>query len=86
MSIDKLLRWASFCAGIITVIFAGCMFCVNDTVIEESDCRHTESESALRVRLANAEKERSLRSEYDYIIVNDELEAACAELRKVITS
>ncbi|MBQ7221804.1 MAG: guanylate kinase, partial [Synergistaceae bacterium] len=42
--------------------------------------------SALRVRLANAEKERSLRSEYDYIIVNDELEAACAELRKVITS
>ncbi|MBQ7220476.1 MAG: guanylate kinase, partial [Synergistaceae bacterium] len=48
--------------------------------------RHTESESALRVRLANAEKERSLRSEYDYIIVNDELEAACAELRKVITS
>ncbi|MBQ7221803.1 MAG: hypothetical protein IJS28_12595 [Synergistaceae bacterium] len=31
MSIDKLLRWASFCAGIITAIFAGYMFYKNDT-------------------------------------------------------
>ena len=48
--------------------------------------RHTESESALRVRLANAEKERALKSEYDYVIVNDDLDTASAELRKVITS
>ena len=48
--------------------------------------RHTESESALRVRLANAEKERALKSEYDYVIVNDDLDSAGAELRKVITS
>ncbi len=48
--------------------------------------RHTESESALRVRLANAEHERELRSRYDYVIVNDDLPSACAELRKVITS
>ena len=48
--------------------------------------RNTESESALRVRLMNAEKERSLKNEYDYIIVNDELDAACAELRRIITS
>ena len=48
--------------------------------------RHTETESALRVRLANAEGERRLKSEYDYVVVNDELEAACAELRKIITS
>ena len=38
------------------------------------------------MRLANAEGERRLKSEYDYVVVNDELEAACAELRKIITS
>ena len=48
--------------------------------------RNTESESALKVRLANAEKERALKSEYDYVIVNDELDRACAELRRVIMS
>ena len=30
MSLDKFLRWASFCAGIITAIFAGYMFYVNE--------------------------------------------------------
>ena len=31
MMIDKFLRWVFFCAGIITAIFAGYMFYVNDT-------------------------------------------------------
>ena len=31
MNMDRLLRWAFFCAGIITAIFAGYMFYVNDT-------------------------------------------------------
>ena len=31
MSMDRLLRWASFCAGIITAIFAGYMFYLDDT-------------------------------------------------------
>ena len=31
MSIDKFFRWAFFCAGIITAIFAGYMFYLNDT-------------------------------------------------------
>ena len=48
--------------------------------------RHTETESALQTRLANAVKERSLKDKYDYIIVNDTLESACAELRRIITS
>ena len=48
--------------------------------------RHTETESALQTRLANAVKERALKDKYDYIIVNDTLEAACAELRRIITS
>ena len=48
--------------------------------------RHTESEAALRVRLANAESERRLKDRYDYVIVNDELDSACSELRKIIVS
>ena len=31
MTLDRFLRWAFFCAGIITAIFAGYMFYVNDT-------------------------------------------------------
>ena len=48
--------------------------------------RHTETEAALQVRLANAVCERELKREYDYIVVNDELDAACHELRRIITS
>ena len=46
--------------------------------------RHTESEEALRVRLSNAAKELDLQNEYDYIIVNDDLDKACEELRRII--
>ena len=31
MSLDRFFRWASFCAGIITAIFAGYMFYLDDT-------------------------------------------------------
>lgn len=48
--------------------------------------RHTESEAALKLRLANAVKERGLRNEYDHIIMNDSLDEACAKLREIITS
>lgn len=48
--------------------------------------RHTESEAALRVRLTNAEKERALKNAYDFVIVNDNLDSACAELRRIIAS
>ena len=48
--------------------------------------RHTETESALQTRLANAVKERALKDKYDYVVVNDSLESACAELRRIITS
>ncbi len=48
--------------------------------------RHTETESALQTRLANAITERSLKDKYDYIIVNDSLEKACADLRRIIAS
>lgn len=46
--------------------------------------RHTESEEALKTRLANASHELGLKHEYDYIIVNDDLDSACKELRRII--
>ena len=48
--------------------------------------RHTETEEALRTRLTNAVKELGLKGEYDRVIVNDDLDSACEELRRVITS
>ena len=48
--------------------------------------RHTETEAALQVRLANAVRERELKHEYDYVVVNDDLDAACRDLREIITS
>ncbi|MBQ6775286.1 MAG: guanylate kinase [Synergistaceae bacterium] len=46
--------------------------------------RHTESEKALKIRLSNALKELELKDKYDYIIINDDLERASMELRKII--
>ena len=46
--------------------------------------RGTESAESLRVRLSNAMKELSHKDEYDYVIVNDDLDSACNELRKII--
>ena len=48
--------------------------------------RHTETEEALRTRLTNAVKELGLKGEHDRVIVNDDLDSACEELRRVITS
>ena len=48
--------------------------------------RHTETEEALQHRLANALKELELKHEYDYVIVNEDIETASAELRRVILS
>ncbi|MDY6428216.1 MAG: guanylate kinase [Synergistales bacterium] len=48
--------------------------------------RHTESEEALKIRLNNAAKELELKDGYDFIIINDDLERAAAELRKLIES
>ena len=48
--------------------------------------RHTETEEALRTRLANAVKELGLKGMYDRVIVNDDLDSACEELRRIIAS
>ena len=46
--------------------------------------RHTDSEESVKVRLDNAIGELALKDKYDYVIVNDDLDSACEELRKII--
>lgn len=46
--------------------------------------RHTENDKSINVRLNNALKELELKDKYDYVIVNDDLDSACEELRKLI--
>ena len=48
--------------------------------------RGTENAESLNVRLSNALKEIALKDKYDYVIVNDDLNSACNELRKIILS
>jgi len=48
--------------------------------------RKTESEDKIALRLENAKKEMALLPEYDRVIVNDDLEQACGELRGILLS
>ena len=48
--------------------------------------RRTESEDKIAVRLENAKKEMAFSSEYYRVIVNDDLEQACKELRDLLLS
>ena len=48
--------------------------------------RQTESDDELRHRLANAEMEMEQEGTYDRILVNDDLDDASAELRRLILS
>lgn len=46
--------------------------------------RNTESQENLSIRLTNAKKEVKRYSEFDYVVVNDELEKAVEDLRSII--
>ena len=46
--------------------------------------RGTENAESLNVRLNNAIGELAYKDKYDYVIVNDDLESACDELRRII--
>lgn len=48
--------------------------------------RHTETEAALQVRLANAIKELEQKGKYDYVIINSDINTASQELRRIILS
>lgn len=47
--------------------------------------RASESEAKIEQRLAVAEKEIERQNEYDYVVVNDNLEQALSQLKKIIT-
>ena len=45
--------------------------------------RHTETDEALRLRLKNAEHEMTFKREYNYVVINDNLDEAIKNLRDV---
>jgi guanylate kinase len=47
--------------------------------------RHTDSEASIRRRLAAAERELARSGEYQYRVVNDDLDRAVAELRGIVS-
>jgi guanylate kinase len=48
--------------------------------------RKTESEEKIALRLENAKKEMERSSEFDRVMVNDNLDRACGELRGILQS
>jgi guanylate kinase len=48
--------------------------------------RGTESEAAVRVRLANALEEMKRAGEYDFVVINDDLPTAVARLREIVAA
>ena len=55
-----------------------------DVLRERLETRGTETAETLSVRLANAEREMALADLYDDVVINDDLDCACAELASVI--
>jgi guanylate kinase len=47
--------------------------------------RSTESEEKINMRMAKARKELSSASEFDVILINDDLEVACSEAKRMVT-
>ena len=47
--------------------------------------RSTESEEKINMRMAKARKELSSASEFDVILINDDLEVACAQAKRMVT-
>jgi guanylate kinase len=48
--------------------------------------RKTDSEEQIQIRLGNAIRELGEYAQYDYIVVNDDLETALNELRSIVTA
>ena len=55
-----------------------------ETLIKRLQGRASEDAAALRERLARAKYELSLKDQYDYVVVNDDLEATKQRLLKII--
>lgn len=57
-----------------------------DVLRERLSGRGSESEESLEKRLGKAEEEISQNQEFDEVILNDDLQIACTETKKVITN
>ena len=55
-----------------------------EELIKRLTNRNTESEEQLKLRIATAEKEISFKDKYDYTVVNDDLNTAVEEIKKII--
>jgi guanylate kinase len=55
-----------------------------DVLRERLMGRGTESEDSLKTRISKAAYEISFKSEFDRVVLNDNLEAACKEVREVV--
>lgn len=48
--------------------------------------RSTENDDVIKQRLAKAASELKLKDQYRYVVINDDLEVACEDIRKIILS
>jgi guanylate kinase len=55
-----------------------------ETLEERLRKRHTDSEEAIQRRLKNARAELARAGEYDYQVINDDLEAALKSMREIV--
>jgi guanylate kinase len=55
-----------------------------ETLEERLRKRHTEAEAAIQKRLANARLELARAGEYDFQVINDDLETALASMRAIL--
>ena len=55
-----------------------------ETLIHRLEGRASEDEDALRERLARARYELSLKDQYDYVVVNDDLKETAARLHEIV--
>jgi len=69
------------CADVTSIFIRTSSF---DTIEERLRARHTESADAIERRLRNARAELARAEEYDYQVINDDLETALATMRTIL--
>jgi guanylate kinase len=57
-----------------------------DVLMKRLYKRATDDQNSMEIRVANARKELSYLSHYDYLIINDDLEAAVSDVSAIITA
>lgn len=55
-----------------------------DTLRERLEGRKTDTQEVIEIRLKNADKELSRKNDFDYLIINDDLDEAYSKVKKVI--